>query len=349
MQEDPLIWAIHSEKHGENSQILALAEALGHPFEEKKLAYRKGIYLPAYTRSSRTWGIDHASSDPLEPPWPDLVISTGVRNEPVARWIKQASQGKTRLVFIGRTWANYKHFDLIITTPQYRLPKLSNIQHNRITMHRITPQRLEEDLGRWKERLAHLPKPHTVVLLGGRSGPFMFGANAARDLAGKLNLLAARSGGSILATTSTRTSPEAAHLFESCLKCQYFMHYFDKDQEDNPYFALLKTADHFIVTSDSIAMISDAVAAGKSLWLYDLDAAQTAGTPRQRDRNVHTETYRLLMRFGPRRLSRNIRLVHQVLLTEGRAAWFGKAPSDNFAPLPDIDNTLKRIRALLTE
>ena len=34
-------------------------------------------------------------------------------------------------------------FDLVITTPQYRVPRRANVVNNTLTLHSVTPQRLE--------------------------------------------------------------------------------------------------------------------------------------------------------------------------------------------------------------
>ena len=80
-------------------------------------------------------GINRSRSSALEPPWPDIVITAGRRNEPVARWIRQQSGARSRLVHVGRPWAPLENWDLIITTPQYFLPAAPNILHNRLPLH----------------------------------------------------------------------------------------------------------------------------------------------------------------------------------------------------------------------
>jgi hypothetical protein len=58
--------------------------------------------------------------------------------------------------------------------------------------------------------------------------------------------------------------------------------------------------------------------------------------------------YRVLMRFGPRRLGRDIALVHQRLLREGRAAWLGgEQPAAPGAVSADLDRAVARMRLLL--
>lgn len=76
--------------------MLALADALGWPRVEKHIAARSWELLPHLLRGVTLAGIDRAASSPLAPPWPDLVLAAGRRNEPVARWIRQQSAHPAR-------------------------------------------------------------------------------------------------------------------------------------------------------------------------------------------------------------------------------------------------------------
>lgn len=116
-------------------------------------------------------GIDRQRSDPLLPPWPELLITAGMRNEPVARWVREQSGGRTRLVHVGRPWADPARFDLVITTPQYRLPRRPNVLHNDLPLHRVHAERLAQAAARWAPTLAPLPAPRIAVVVGGNSGP----------------------------------------------------------------------------------------------------------------------------------------------------------------------------------
>jgi hypothetical protein len=58
-------------------------------------------------------------------------------------------------------------------------------------------------------------------------------------------------------------------------------------------------------------------------------------------------TYSWMMRFGPKRLSRDIRLVHSNLLSEGRVAWLGEPFQQRTdTRSADMDHALQRVRAL---
>ena len=97
-QAPPQVWLITAYRAGEKSQIQGLAEALGWPFEFRRVVHRRFGAAFDLLRGDNLLGIDRRRSEPLAPPWPDLVIAAGMRNEPVARWIRAQSGGRTRLV-----------------------------------------------------------------------------------------------------------------------------------------------------------------------------------------------------------------------------------------------------------
>lgn len=86
----------------DNTQMLALGEALGWPFEIKRLVYRKYELATNLLLGATFTGIVREKSSPLTPPWPDLIISAGRRNEPVCRWIQQQADKRVRLDKHGR-------------------------------------------------------------------------------------------------------------------------------------------------------------------------------------------------------------------------------------------------------
>ena len=94
------IWVLAGPKAGDNAQMRALAAAVG-PFETRNLQFRSTELLTNLLLRTTLLGLRPRQSDELRPPWPNLVITAGRRNEPVARWIKQRSGQSTKLE-IGR-------------------------------------------------------------------------------------------------------------------------------------------------------------------------------------------------------------------------------------------------------
>ena len=228
------IWVLASYRAGENSQLIALAEALDLPFELKSLAYRRNASLLGLMRMRSLAGINRRLSAGLDPPWPDLVLTAGLRNEPICRWIGKRSNGHARQVFLGRSWAPPQSFDLVVTTPQYRLPHHPNILHNDTTMQRITPARMADAASHCLPRIAHLPKPLTTVMLGGSSGPYRFGARAATALALRLNRLVVENGGSLLISSSSRTPAAALQAMRARINVPNRLYEWQPDDSENP-------------------------------------------------------------------------------------------------------------------
>jgi mitochondrial fission protein ELM1 len=122
----PRIWVLLGPRTGDNNQALALAEALGLPFETRTLAYNPlqalSVWLPPTAAT-----LDRESRRRLNAPWPDLVIAIGRRSVPVARWLKRKSGGRAKLVRIGHPRIDPGLFDLVITTRQYPVPPGDNV------------------------------------------------------------------------------------------------------------------------------------------------------------------------------------------------------------------------------
>ena len=181
----PVAWVIAPYRAGERSQVRALALALaarGFSVREIELEYRPWAVWPHVRGADSLAGLRPACRDRLHPPWPDVVVSSGVRNEPVCRWIRAAGGGHTRYVHVGKPWAAPERFDLVVTTPQYRVPDHPQVLNNDLTLHALDEAALEGARARWQGQFAGLPRPWTGVLVGGNSGPFTLGERAARSL-----------------------------------------------------------------------------------------------------------------------------------------------------------------------
>ena len=266
----PKVWILQSPHSGDNTQLRALEAALGWPAETKRLSYRRreGM-LRLFGRPSLA-GVDLARSSDLAPPWPDLVICSGRGAEAVSFWLKRQNP-KLRIVFVGTPWSSLTRFDLVITTPQYRLPRAPNVLHITLPLHDVTPGKLDEEGRRWEQRLRHLPRPFTTVLVGGSSGPYVFTPDAALRLGRAATRLAEAEGGSLLVTTSARTSGAAADALASAITAPHFFYRWQQHAADNPFHAFLGLSSRIMVTADSVSMLAEACAAGRPVLLFDIE------------------------------------------------------------------------------
>jgi mitochondrial fission protein ELM1 len=357
------VWLLTSYRAGDNAQVLGLAEALGWRFEIKKLRFRKTEFITNRLLGSTLAGVIGKGSRTLTPPWPDLVISAGRRNEPVARWIQaQARRGapaqRTRLVHLGRPWADPRHFDLIITTPQYRVPARANVLTIGAPLHRVTRPRLAEAAAKWATKLPALPRPWIAILVGGSSPPYVFDAAMARELARQANDLARRRGASLLVTTSPRTRPEAAAALRDAVARPAFLHDWTPDPEANPFLGLLALADEFVVTGESMSMAAEACSTGKPVHLFDMGWGWSAMRPpghlglvASRGIGERLAPKRLehwaLAHLLPERVRRDVRVILRRLVDEGHATWLGDPAFAAPKPPPnDMSAAVARVRAL---
>ncbi|MGD8631569.1 MAG: ELM1/GtrOC1 family putative glycosyltransferase [Gammaproteobacteria bacterium] len=330
----PVVWLIDAYRQGERAQVRALVQALGWPSEIKQLNYRKFDLITHLLPGGSLRGIQRASRASLQPPWPDLVVSCGVRNEPVCRWIRAQSGGACRYVHIGRPWADPALFDLVITTPQYRVPDRENVVRNELTLHQVSESRMAQGAVEWEGAWRDLPRPLIAVLVGGNSGPYTLGPRAAGRLGREASKLARDSGGALLVSTSSRTPARATCALREALDAPHYWHVWQPAGGPNPYWGMLGLADRFIVTADSIAMLSEACATARPVDMFDLGGMRDGVDP-PRDFRLGGLLYRALMNWGWTPLTRDISLVHKALVASGRAAWLG----DERRPLRVQDST----------
>ncbi|MEQ8485547.1 MAG: ELM1/GtrOC1 family putative glycosyltransferase [Pseudomonadales bacterium] len=371
----PRVWVLTGPRHGDAEQVRTLAQALGWPWEEKRLRYNALHHLPNLLLGASVASIDAAHGDGLAAPWPDVIIGCGKRSVPVARWVQEQSGGRTRLVFLGRPWAPLSWFDLVVTTPQYGLPVRHNVYVNALPLNRPTITRPEADLDAWRQRLAALPKPWLGLLVGGAARPHRLDAAAARALARQAADLARRRGGSLLITTSPRTGRAAVEALFDGVDVPAYRHRWERDDGGNPLPAYLSLCDEFVVTADSASMLADAVSTGRPVtlaplpqrWLQarrlgrrlgDLLLGQQRlshrGTPKQQ--NGRQRLYDRLVELGLVQTLRDVERLQAPLLQRGVITLLDAAADPNAGrpaaavALPDeLEITASRIRERLGE
>jgi hypothetical protein len=267
----PRTWLLLGEKAGDNAQVLAIAEALGWPCETRRIAMQERWRLGKPRVRASLAHVDLARSDALEPPWPDLVIAIGRRLSSVALWIQQQSRGAARLVLVGWPRRLARRFDLVVTSAQYRSGRHPNVLQLGLPLMRVDREAVAAAARAWEPRLAALPRPLTALLVGGPTKPVRFDAEVARDLARRA--AAQRDGGTLYATTSRRTPAAVVEALAESLPPGSQLFRWRPDAADNPYLALLGTADRFVVTSDSITMLVEVARLGRPLAVFALPPA----------------------------------------------------------------------------
>ncbi len=370
------VWLLCDDRPGNVTQALGLAEALGLPFVNRRLAFRRcaGWQVPV---TSALWsgafgwptriGLDSANSDPLMPPWPRLILAAGGRCAPIARWIRARSNGATTVIVLGRKAALCTTgVDLAIAPRTARLPLDPRRIETDAPLHRLRRSALDRAAASHAP-FAGAPRPRIALIVGGSAGRHRFGAADAIELAEHSLALARRSGGSLFVTTSRRTGDEATEALVRRLgrdPCLRELHRFRAAGDDNPYAALLGGADVLIVTEESESMLAEAASTGRPVLLAPLPirapgrrrrfrdafalavARNEAGQGRLRDRFAQALVTNGLV-LPPRDLSR----LHDALISRGIARRFSTASEatagERVSPLDEAASVAAEVRKRL--
>ena len=261
------VWALLGPHRGDNNQVLALAEALGLPFEEKRLRYNQLRRLQPALLGATLKSVAADARAQLEGEPPDLTISTGHRSVPVVRALQKRSGGKMRSVHLGYPRLSPKHFDLLVPTPEYPVADAANVV--RIPFA-LTPHRAREVEQADRELLERYPRPRRLILVGGPTLYWDLPVRRVERAVRRLLRSAAWEGGSVIAVASPRTPPEAVEAISNPPDDASAPFLFVPTQGPPAYAALIDAADRIYVTADSVAMIADAVMTGKPVGIIPI-------------------------------------------------------------------------------
>lgn len=265
--QQPRVWILLDDRPGHRTQVVGLAERLGWSFDARKLSFNRLNKLPNPILGASLHSVDRSKSDALTPPFPDVVIAMGRRCVPVARWIRRMSEGRCRLVQIGRKGVTAAdEFSLLISCAHFNMPPHARRRNVPVPPSQVTDERLAEARDMWAEKLAERQKPHIVLLVGGDSALHAFPADYAVDVLKRAEAATESLRGSLTVVTSRRTSSEAVQAMQSAATSAMF-EIWDRSQARNPYLGYLAWADGLIVTGESESMLAESVATGKPLHI----------------------------------------------------------------------------------
>jgi mitochondrial fission protein ELM1 len=361
----PLVWVLTGEGEAQDRQARRVAKALGWPFEEKPLAYGPLARLPARLLGATAGVLDRGRSAPLRAPWPNVLVTTGQRSVPVARWVRRQSSGKTRLVQLGRPGGPFSLFDLIVATPDDRLPIRANVLQVAAPLAEPASAPGPAD----DARLAGLARPVTALFVTARVSPHVLTEAAARELGEAASAEAARHGGSLAVAVDPSVPPRLAQALHDALAPEARLLDAPGTGAEDARGLLLASADRFVVVAGDAEVLAEACLSGKPVALFDLPRwhdtlpvvrplARLAlpilggktyrGTPLQQHfagRAVDWLTTRgLLLR------PRDLGALYRSLEARGLVARLGTAERvASPRPLDDLQRVVARVRRLLSE
>ena len=171
----------------------------------------------------------------------------------------------------------YSHQKLDLTKPLHGNVLVVDTVPTRIT-HALIAQE-EAKLDRRYQKLKH---PVFLLAVGERVDQNdALSAQEAQRAVHEAATATKKAGGSLVVVTAPRTCEDASAAIESTLKAElpsnkYIFHDYKKSTAPNPYVGMLGKADRVIITSDSMSMLSDAVAAGKPLFVFERSPSEVS-------------------------------------------------------------------------
>lgn len=364
----PHVWVLTDDKAGHTNQSIGLANSLGFPYETRRMASSRWSRLSNRLLGSTLLGVSRDESEPLDPPWPDLVITTGRRCAPVARWIAKQSRGHARIVQIGRKGADMAEgIDLGVTCAHFRLLPHRRRIETTTPINGITDETLASARERWRSLVSDPSERPVVLIAGGASPHHEFDAAAAKKLGEQVVAFAA--GRPVLAITSPRTGAAAEDGLEQGLAGAGHLHRFGGGGDANPYLGYLASAAAIVATGESESMLGEAVATGVPVYIYPIAdkrprrvrrlsewvRAQAHARPKKlgkgsvRPQAGRERFFSRVLASGVVRLNRDLAQFHRDLVAEGVALMWG-APLDTLSrrPLREVERVAARVREMLS-
>ncbi len=263
-----LIWGITNGSAGMVSQVSGVGELLAAKTNSQfvlKTFKRKAPWgvLPGYV-IFRVLAQLTADSDDANPPWPDVILSSGRRAAPFAIAIKKLADKRCTIVHLQDPRIAPSFFDLVVAQEHDHLHG-TNVISTFTALHSVTEKKLKAAA----EQFAHLGtmlSPRATVLIGGATHNYTPNDAAMQQLIAQLES-ALRVGGSLMMTASRRTLPQHLEMLKTWAAGKGARVYLYDGESENPYLGLLAHADFILATDDSVNMMSEALATGKPLYI----------------------------------------------------------------------------------
>ncbi|KAK1398611.1 mitochondrial fission protein ELM1 [Heracleum sosnowskyi] len=218
---------------------------------------------------------------------PLLIVACGRDTISIASSIKRLASDNVFVVQIQHPRSHLNRFDLVITpqhdyyplTPsaQEQVPKFlrkwitpreppdSHVVLTVGALHQVDFSALRSAAVTWHDEFAPLPKPLLVVNIGGPTRFCKYGTDLAKQLVASLHNVLVNCG-NVRISFSRRTPEKVSKFILKELGSHPKVFIWD-GEEPNPHMGHLAWADAFVVTADSVSMLSETCSTGKPVYV----------------------------------------------------------------------------------
>jgi len=266
-KDQKLIWVLKDNRPGNYSQAISLAKSLKIPYKIKEISYNKLAILPNFLKIGRFSTINHNSKKNLinQQQTPDIIISAGRRSALIALDLKKIYRNLKLVHIMNPGKKLIKKFNLIIA-PFHDNLKNSNVVSIPGAFSYNDQELINKECKKFSNVFDKIKSPKIALLIGGSSKNNKFTENDIINLKNIINKISNNMKAKIIATTSRRTDDLTIKELSKLDNISYFFKW--QAGAENPYYAILATADYIITTGDSISMCCEAVNYNKPLYIY---------------------------------------------------------------------------------
>lgn len=267
------IWILADNRPGNYSQAIGLANELAFEMRIVNITYGIFSFLPNFILRSSLFGITRATKTKLASfnYFPKLIISAGRRCAPVALHIKKQSENRSKIAQIMNPDFAQIDFDFIILPRHDKVKdRYGNIIRTLGSLTKTNEKAIKAECEKFESWFRDYKKTKIALLVGGDSKSTKFTKESAVKLIKKSCEIAKNMNAKLLILNSRRTSDEVTNAIKSTLRGDFkFFNWKEIKDGENPYLAIVGFGDYFIVTGDSVSMISEVCSTGKSLYIFD--------------------------------------------------------------------------------
>jgi mitochondrial fission protein ELM1 len=261
LADKKIAWILNDHRVGNINQLRALKKYLENFlfFEEKEISFKCKVTLPNFLHIfiNNPGNIKKFKNSSA----PDFIFSAGRRSALAALKLKKIYP-YAKIIQLMRPNIQPKYFSFI-TTPMHDNYVYADYE-SLVAPNFIDSEQLEEAA----KNFPAISSSKFLVIIGGSSKSKNIDNDIAKGFYEFLERIEKTYNCNFSFVTSRRTDPHIIEYINN--NFQYSKKYFwEQIKDDNPYVALLNKAENFIVTGDSVSMISDCLATGKPCIIYE--------------------------------------------------------------------------------
>lgn len=267
------ILILADDRVGTYSQAIALAKESGLDYEIIFLEYNFFKLIPNLFFSQSLLRLKKSSIKKINTLnyTPKYIISAGRKSAPIAIFLKKIHKFIPKIIQIMRPEISFNKFDFVII-PEHDEPKAPYPKNLILSVGALTKiekndnQKNSQDI---INQFCNFRKPIIALLIGGNTKKTKFSLKSAQKLINQNLLIAKNMNATLIIANSRRTSSEINNFIKKINEENCIFFDYNEIKENNPFNLILNNSDFFIISGDSVSMISECCSTGKSIFIFD--------------------------------------------------------------------------------